>query len=131
MACPRVRIINKDGIAYLYDRVRAKFLSGRTQLSGYVDHFNCSNQIMNPRLAPESMIRSGTITSVELSDKGGDWFFEVYKNDSVTPLLRLSSVDRKNVDINIDFNLGDVLKFMCKGENIKYPRGSLEIAWRL
>lgn len=140
MANAGPRLIVVDGISYMWDRTRGKFLSQtRNYIRAGVNLNKAKNQSMRAEdgqamlKVGDAMPRNGTIVGITLNTRSlATWTLEVRKRDSETPLA-LFPVVNKNQDsknFNVDFNSGDVLQLYINGVDVPFPRGMIEIAWR-
>ena len=142
MANAGIRLIHDNGIAYIHDCIRVKLIStSRIYLRGGVKSRKASNQYLRvedkqPTLSVgDSLPRPGTITSLTANcEVASTWILEVRRKGSVAVLasLAINASDRaEDTSLDIDVNQGDVIQLFMNGVNISFPRGLLEIAWRL
>lgn len=134
-------VSNDNGLLYLYDGSRNKWLSiDRTMVGWGRNSGNTTNQFLrqfNGALSSQNgwrMIRDGTITAVTAqSNRNQTWTLEIRKNDSATVIASLTmSATQGNHDntLNIDFNEGDFIQAYCNGISVDYPQALIEVAWR-
>jgi hypothetical protein len=141
MASAGPKIIVDDGIAYLYDKDRLKFLGTRVYLRYGAAGRKVSNQYLkmedgSPSMAVGDMIpRNGTIVGITTNTEQLEtWEAEVYKNQGATPVasLVIGNLSKlSSTNFNIDVNSGDIIQVRAKGSDITMPRVLIEIAWRL
>jgi len=140
VAGPRIFFV--EGVQYFYDKIRDKVISvDRVYLRSGVKHEFVTNRSMRledgqPAFSVgDALPRPATIISMTANcESNATWDFEVYKrgNPALIASLPLSSEDEKSdKTLNIDLDIDDVLLFKASGTNIPYPRGMVEIAWRL
>ena len=134
-------VSDDDGILYIYDGTRSKWLSiDRTMVGWGRNSNNTSNEYLrqfNGALSNQNgwrMIRNGTITAISAqSDINQTWTFEIRKNDSNTVItsITMNNVQgNHNNTLNIDINEGDFIQAFCNGTSVDYPETLIEIAWR-
>ena len=142
MAGAGPRIIVSDGIPYLYDRTRQKFLSTSRAYFRYgAKGRNVQDQFLKvedgqPSMTVGDMVpRNGTIVGLTANtETQATWEVELYKlGDSSAigsfSIAGLSKASETNLDIEI--NSDDIILVRAKGSNILMPRVIIEIAWRL
>ena len=131
----------KDGILFVYDNTRGKWLSvsrsilcfGRKGLTRnqYLDHFAGGLSSNNSGLR---MARDAVIVSLAAQfDVSGTGTFQIRKNDglSITNLSLSSSVGEQSTTVNIDLDQGDFLQcYLSSSSNVQDPIILVEIAWR-
>jgi len=129
-----------DGILYLYDATRGKFLSqmrayptaGR---SGSTTNTYLSINAIATSATGYLVIRPATIISISLITDGAfTWTFEIRKNNVLTPILSLASggaSQTASLVSNVDVSTGDELQFFVNGTAVRSPSGLVELAWRL
>lgn len=137
--------IADDGLLYLYDGTRTKWLSvDRIMLGWGRNSNNTTNEYLRQfNGAPSNnngwrIIRNGTITAISAqSNINQDWTLEIYKNDAnqatTTPITSLTMTNEQGnhlSNINIDINEGDFIQAYCNGASVDYPQALIEIAWR-
>lgn len=134
-------ISSDDGILYIYDGTRNKWLSvDRTMIGWGINNNNATYRYLKQFNGADSdkngwrMIRNGTITSITAqTDSDNTWVLEIRKNDSVTPIATLNinnTTGNHNTALDIDFDEGDYLQAYCNGEDVNRPETLIEIAWR-
>lgn len=136
-----LRVYVDNGISYVWDRGRNKILSSREYAKFSIKHKAVKNQWMRmedglPSMAVgEPMIRKGTITGlIAHCASPHTWTLQVFKKGSTTALVSeiiVNSTKLFRPYLDIDFDEGDVLQCFAAGVNIPFPRGMVEIAWRL
>ncbi|MCD8402602.1 hypothetical protein [Tenacibaculum finnmarkense] len=130
-----------NGILYIYDGTRAKWLSvDRTMVGWGVNNANTTNQYLRQFNGAQSsqngwrMIRNGTITAISAqTDINQTWTLEIRKNDGTTAIASLTITNQQgnhNNSVNIDVNEGDFIQAYCNGSSVDYPETLIEIAWR-
>lgn len=136
----RVKIVN--GITYLYDCTRSKYLStSRAYLRSGIRHRKVTNQYMRVEDSQPTMTvgddlpHNGTIVGLTANcEVPSTWVFEVYKKGTPTSIASLSlssQASKEDETVDVDVSKGDVLLFKLNGVQIPFPRGMVEIAWRL
>ncbi len=134
-------VSNDNGLLYLYDGTRSKWLSVDRSMVGWGRNSgNTSNQYLrqfNGALSNQNgwrMIRDGTITAITAqSNINQTWTLEIRKNDSpivIASILITNAQGDHDNTINIDFSEGDFLQAYCNGASVDYPQTMIEIAWR-
>lgn len=141
MADAGPKIIVDDGIPYLFDRIRQKFLGSRMYLRFGIASRTVSNQYLRmedgqPSLSVGDMVpRPGTIVGITANTEVPSiWVVEVYKQGVPDPIATLSINNLSklsNTNYNIDINSGDIIMVKAKGSDIQTPRVIIEITWRL
>lgn len=132
---------NTNGILYIYDGTRNKWLSvDRTMVGWGRNSANTSNEYLRQFNGAQSnnngwrMIRNGTITAITAqSNINQTWTLEIRKNDAttvITSLTMTATQGNHNNTLNIDVNEGDFIQAFCNGTSIDYPQTLIEIAWR-
>ncbi|MBE7692440.1 hypothetical protein [Tenacibaculum finnmarkense] len=130
-----------NGILYIYDGTRAKWLSvDRTMVGWGVNNANTTNQYLRQFNGAQSsqngwrMIRNGTITAISAQTNiNQTWTLEIRKNDGTTAIASLTITNQQgnhNNSVNIDVNEGDFIQAYCNGSSVDYPETLIEIAWR-
>ncbi|MCG8804784.1 hypothetical protein G1K75_03845 [Tenacibaculum finnmarkense] len=130
-----------NGILYIYDGTRAKWLSvDRTMVGWGVNNANTGNEYLRQFNGAQSsqngwrMIRNGTITAISAqTDINQTWTLEIRKNDGTTAIASLTITNQQgnhNNTLNIDVNEGDFIQAYCNGTNVSHPETLIEIAWR-
>jgi len=145
---PAVNVVDgemfySNGILYVYDGTRAKWLSTDRQkiLSGKKKkakdvYLRTVNGISSLETGIPAL-RNGTIVGIGIqTDDPETWTFEIRKNNSVTVISSLASgglTGAIDTTINVDFIAGDELQFYANtsGSSIKAPVAYVEIAWRV
>lgn len=132
----------KNGIVFIYDGTRSKWLSITRMFLVFGKSGNTKNQYLyfyagslpsnNSGLR---LSRSATIVSLSGQFDGVDTgTFEIRKNDGVfgiTSLTVTSAIGNHDNTINIDLNEGDYLQsYFSSNEKIQDPMIIVEIAWR-
>lgn len=139
------QIVVVDGIAYIYDSTRAKWLSIERKMiwaarnAGAQDIYLRIYDGLATSVTGYRMLRNGTITGIVLQTDGAEaWTLEIRKNDVVTAILSLSSggaAGNQSTISNVNFSQGDEIQFFCSGGTllnpITSPVGGIEIAWRI
>ena len=134
--------VGTNGIAYIYDATRAKWLSlQRFQLvfgrSGPTKNqylpFGTGNLPSNN--SGYRMLRNATIIGMSTQlDSSGTCNIHCQKNDETTNIASLaiaSEVGNQRTDLNIDLAAGDFLQSYLEATNtVKDPVVIIEIAWR-
>ncbi|WP_282118155.1 beta strand repeat-containing protein [Maribacter aquivivus] len=134
-------VSNDDGILYIYDGTRSKWLSvDRTMVGWGRNSNNTSNEYLrqfNGALSNQNgwrIVRNGTITAISAqSDIDQTWTFEVRKNDATTVIASITMTGvqgNHNNTLNVDINEGDFIQAYCNGTSVDYPETLIEIAWR-
>lgn len=142
MASVGKRVIVNNGIQYVYDSTRQKFLSAtRVIVEAGVRFHQVTNTVLRTSdgspmsVAPYYLLRNATIVGLSgQSEVGHTWILSVLKNDNPSAISFVSLVNQsfvQNLGLNIDVDLGDRLVLKAVGTNIPFPKGILEIAWRL
>ena len=142
MAQAGARIVMSQGVPYIYDQTRGKLLSmARIYLRSGIKSRNAGNQTM--RLEDgmsaydvgDALPRNATITGITLNcEASSSWAFEIYKRGTPAPIASLSvvsGIENHSTSINVDVSEGDILTFKLNGSNIPFPRGLVELAWRI
>ncbi|WCC43140.1 hypothetical protein PJJ26_04780 [Tenacibaculum finnmarkense] len=130
-----------NGILYIYDGTRAKWLSvDRTMVGWGVNNANTGNEYLRQFNGAQSnrngwrMIRNATITAISAqTDINQTWILEIRKNDGTTAIASLTITNQQgnhNNTLNIDVNEGDFIQAYCNGTNVSHPETLIEIAWR-
>ncbi|MFZ3575221.1 hypothetical protein [Tenacibaculum finnmarkense] len=130
-----------NGILYIYDGTRAKWLSvDRTMVGWGVNNANTGNEYLRQFNGAQSnrngwrMIRNGTITAISAQTNiNQTWTLEIRKNDGTTAIASLTITNQQgnhNNTLNIDVNEGDFIQAYCNGSSVDYPETLIEIAWR-
>ncbi|WP_299160609.1 hypothetical protein [uncultured Tenacibaculum sp.] len=130
-----------DGILYIYDNTRTKWLSvHRTMVGWGRNSNNTTNEYLRQFNGAQSnnngwrMIRNGTITAISAQTNiNQTWTIEIRKNDVTTVItsLTMTSVQgNHNNTINVNVNEGDFIQAYCNGNSIDFPQVLIEIAWR-
>ncbi|MCG8795762.1 hypothetical protein [Tenacibaculum finnmarkense] len=130
-----------NGILYIYDGTRAKWLSvDRTMVGWGVNNANTGNEYLRQFNGAQSnrngwrMIRNGTITAISAQTNiNQTWTLEIRKNDGTTAIASLTITNQQgnhNNTLNIDVNEGDFIQAYCNGTSVDYPETLIEIAWR-
>lgn len=133
--------VGDDGILYIYDGTRSKWLSvDRTMVGWGRNSGNTSNEYLRQFNGAQSnnngwrMVRDGTITAITAqSNASQSWTLEIRKNDATTVITSLNmtaQAGNHNNSLNIDINEGDFIQAYCNGSSIDYPQTLIEIAWR-
>ncbi len=131
-----------NGMMYIYDSGRSKFLSTTRQyMNAGRNHPAASNLYLRiydglpTSVTGYRVLRNATITAIwAQADASSTWTFEVRKNSSVTVItsVGMTAVQGNSAtNINIDITAGDELQFFCNGTSINTPLGGIEIAWRV
>jgi hypothetical protein len=141
MANAGYRLIQQDGITYMFDTSRQKVLSiTRAWLRAGVHSRNVSNQYLRvedgqPMMSVgDVMPRPGTIVGINANTEvAATWTLEVYKRGASLPVysLLISGQTQAEDTVNVDVNTGDVLQLKLNGNHVAFPRAALEIAWRI
>lgn len=143
MACSGIKIIERLGIAYSYDRERGKHLSfDRIHLRAGASGRTVTNQALRledgqPAMSVGDHIpRIATIVGLTANcETPATWTVEICrKSDPDNPLVSFAMIDEESgskQDLNVDILSGDILIYKVKGTNIPMPRIIIEIAWRL
>ncbi len=137
----QMHVDNTNGILYIYDATRGKWLSvDRTMVGWGRNNSNTTNEYLRQFNGAPSivngwrMIRNATITAISAqTDKNQTWTLEIRKNDSsniITSLTISNSKGNHSNTVNINVNEGDYLQAYCNGNSIDYPQTLIEIAWR-
>jgi len=129
----------KDGILYIYDATRTKFLSvqrmfmafgrkGKTK-NQFIDHLAGTSNNSGYRLA-----RNATIVSITGQvDETGSCDIRIRKNDvstNITSLNIASDIGDQDTTIDINLSAGDYLQsFVDSIEGVSDPLVIVEIAW--
>ncbi|MCG8722462.1 hypothetical protein G1K63_02840 [Tenacibaculum finnmarkense] len=132
---------NTNGILYIYDGTRAKWLSvDRTMVGWGVNNANTGNEYLRQFNGAQSsqngwrMVRDGTITAISAqTDINQTWALEIRKNDGTIAIASLTITNQQgnhNNTLNIDVNEGDFIQAYCNGTNVSHPETLIEIAWR-
>ena len=129
-----------DGILYIYDGTRSKWLSVSRFMVGWGRNSNNTSyeylRQFNGALSSNNgwrMMRNGTITGISAQSRVNQtWIFQIRKNGGglITSLTMTNQRGNHNKSINIDVSAGDYIKAYCNGNSIDYPQGLIEIAWR-
>ncbi|MCG8830006.1 hypothetical protein [Tenacibaculum finnmarkense] len=130
-----------NGILYIYDGTRAKWLSvDRTMVGWGVNNANTGNEYLRQFNGAQSnrngwrMIRNATITAISAQTNiNQTWTLEIRKNDGTTAIASLTITNQQgnhNNTLNIDVNEGDFIQAYCNGSSVDYPETLIEIAWR-
>ncbi|MCG8754183.1 hypothetical protein [Tenacibaculum finnmarkense] len=130
-----------NGILYIYDGTRAKWLSvDRTMVGWGRNNANTGNEYLRQFNGAQSnrngwrMIRNATITAISAqTDINQTWTLEIRKNDGTTAIASLTITNQQgnhNNTLNIDVNEGDFIQAYCNGTNVSHPETLIEIAWR-
>ncbi len=133
--------VGDDGILYIYDGTRSKWLSvDRTMVGWGRNSNNTSNQYLRQFNGAQSnfsgwrMVRDGTITAITAQTNiAQTWTLEIRKNDAgtvITSLTMAAQAGNHNNTLNIDISEGDFIQAYCNGNSIDYPQTLIEIAWR-
>ncbi len=136
------RSCSKDGIVYIYDETRDKWLSAYKFYPAWGHGNNVENQYMKyatvgATAGGPTMIRNSTIIGLTISVTGGNQTknFKIRKNGSGVDLETYQLVDGKiNVtDANIDIDINETIQLFIglNGAAVNGPNATLEIAWRL
>ncbi len=131
--------MGSDGILYVYDGVRNKWLSVDRQNISWARGGLVTNQylpIHNSYSITNGyrMLRNATITGVTAqSGATGSWQLLILRNNEITTTLFVTlsnEVGKHSNNITLDLNEGDYIKAYALGSNINSPIGSIEFAWR-
>ncbi len=133
--------VGNDGILYIYDGTRSKWLSvDRTMVGWGRSSGNTTNEYLRQFNGSPSnnngwrMIRDGTITGITAQSNAVEsWTLEIRKNDSATVITSLTMAAQNgnhNKTLNVDVNEGDFLQAYCNGTSVAHPQSLIEIAWR-
>lgn len=143
MAKTGAKIVERLGIAYMYDRARQKHLSfDRLHLRAGASGRTVTDQSLKledgqPAMSVGDLIpRIATIVGLTANcESPTTWSVEICrKSDPENPLVVFDLIDQdsgKVDDLNVDILSNDILIYKVKGENIPMPRIIVEIAWRL
>jgi hypothetical protein len=133
-------IVWDDGVPYIHDPVRDKFISlhRATLTSGFYgrngkDLYLRMNDVPTAGAQGFYCPRKATITGLwAKSRSGGSWILEVRKNGVPITLVSVTITGGKGGDKNtdIDVDAGDYLQFYLNGTGVAYPIGVVELAWR-
>ena len=138
--CPRVHMVN--GIQYVYDTEREKFLSvAKLYLRAGIRFPSVSNRMMRledgqpTSSVGDLLLRDATITGVTANcESAADWYLRIYQRGVPAEIMSLhinSALEASDLALNVDVSAGDILLFKVDGVGIPYPRALLELAWRL
>jgi hypothetical protein len=133
--------VGDDGILYVFDGTRSKWLSvDRTMVGWGRNSNNTSNEYLRQFNGAQSnnngwrMVRDGTITAISAqSNASQTWTLQIRKNDATATITSLSmAAQTGNHDntLNIDISAGDFIQAYCNGNSIDFPQTLIEIAWR-
>lgn len=143
MASSGIKIVERFGIAYSFDRARQKHLSfNRMYLRSGVAGRNVTDQYLRledgqPAMSVGDKVpRVATIVGLTANcETPADWTVEICRlSDPENPLVSFAIVNDSSgvkTDLNVDIGSGDILVYRIKGTNIPMPRIIVEIAWRL
>jgi hypothetical protein len=132
----------KDGIMYIYDSTRTKWLSVQREVLIFGRRKRVKNQYLNFAVGNLSSNNSGyriprnaTITAMTGQlDASGTCNIHVRRNDTATNITSLSiSSSNGNVDIstNVDINANDFLQcYLSASNRVEDPVFMIEIAYR-
>lgn len=131
-----------DGVLYAYDGTRSKWLSvDRKQLWGARFANNATNIYLRIQdgvvsfLSSYRALRDGTITGLVANTRIAEtWTLEVRINGALSASATLSvtaATGAQDATIDVDFSAGDTIELYCSGNNISFPVGGVEIAWRV
>jgi hypothetical protein len=134
-------VSDDDGILYIYDGTRLKWLSiDRTMIGWGRNSASTTNEYLrqfNGALSSQNgwrMVRNGTITAISAqSNINQTWTFEIRRNDATTVIASITMTGvQGNHDntLNVDINEGDYIQAFCNGTSVDYPETLIEIAWR-
>ena len=132
--------VGDDGILYIYDGTRTKWLSVDRTMVGWGSNILTSYSYLRQFGGSPSnsngwrMVRNGTITAITAQTGSNEtWILEIRKNDSSTAIASLNMTGQKgnhSNTLNIDVNEGDFLQAYCNGLLVDYPQALIELAWR-
>jgi hypothetical protein len=134
--------VGTDGILYIYDATRLKWLSvsrsmvgwgnnGGTPTNTYLNQFGNSPSSSNGW----RMMRNGTITGITAqANVNQTWTLQIRKNDAVAVIatLTIPGVQGNHSNsLNIDVQEGDYLQaVLISAANVVSPQALIEVAWR-
>jgi hypothetical protein len=136
------QIASSNGITYVYDGYRTKWLSTNRQYLTSGKGGNSKDIYLRTvdNIATSAtglrMIRNGTIVGMVGQTTGvSTWSFQVRKNGVLAPIASITitaATGGSSSLINVDFSAGDVLQFYANtaGINIVSPVCITEVAWR-
>lgn len=128
-----------DGIAYILDPIRGKYLStGRTQLSfGYYGPNQSSRYLRVEGVTTSGngwmMMRNATLTGLCTRSRSSTTYqLQIRKNDVTTPIQTIVANAGSGVSDTLDVNVnkGDYVQLFIDGTAIDHPLAFLELAWR-
>jgi hypothetical protein len=135
--------VGTDGILYIYDGTRSKWLSvsrfmvgwgntGNVTATTYLNQFSSSSSLNNGW----KMMRDGTITGITVqSNTAQTWTLQIRKGDFAAPITSLvitAAAGGTSILENIDVSAGDFLQAVVSASsgNVSNPQVLIEIAWR-
>jgi hypothetical protein len=132
---------NVNGIIYVYDSTRSKFLSlqhmelitARNSTSARNVYLRIGEGIPSNETGYR-MLRDGTITGLSVATAQAEtWTLEVYRSGSVIASLSITAAKGKqDATINVDFSAGDELAFFVNSaDGTDRPVAIMEYAWRV
>ena len=136
------QIAVKDGILYIYDAVRGKWLSVQREILIFGRRRRVRNQYLNFAVGNLSSNNSGyrlprnaTIVAMTAQlDNDGTCDVHVRRNDTATNIATLNITSTSgviNTSINVDVNANDFLQsYLSASSSVEDPVFMIEIAWR-
>lgn len=131
----------KNGILYVYDASRSKWLSAQRMFLIFGKDGKAKNQFLAfgagtlySNNSGYRLVRNATIVSIAGQlDESGICSIRIRKNDSTANILTLaiSGMGNDNANVNVDLNAADYLQaYLESSGQVDDPVVVLEIAWR-
>jgi len=136
-----LRLIQKNGIIYFYDRSRSKWLSitrefiffninhNNLQTSQWMIHNGIRSNIQGYFISKNSTIISASF----LSNNDSNSKIKLYNNDLNILNISISNQNKKIIeDLNLDIDKNQTIKTLLEIKNdiINFPTLKLELCWR-
>jgi hypothetical protein len=137
-----ISVLTVDGIQYVYDITRGKYLSiPKVYLRAGTHRRTVTNEFIQleggqPSMTVgDSLIRDATIVGITANcETAATWDVKIFKKGTPASLVTFSLVSSSNkgdATLNVDVAKGSVLLFKVEGTNVPFPRAMLELAWRV
>lgn len=135
------QVCNHNGSLYLYDDVRAKWISIEKQAPSFSASKGDGNYLMSGNFSDINSgfvaLKNGTIVGITASGGSGNQTkgFSIRKNGAESDIIAFSLTSGKysNSTYNVDITAGDIIQVYCsaEGTQINAPIVQVYIAWRL
>ncbi len=135
------QVCNRNGVLYMYDTTRAKWISVEKPCISFSSSKGDANYLVSGSFSDINSgyvaLRKGTIIGIAAVGGSGNTTkeFSIRKNGAESDLILFNLTNSKfySDTYNIDFNAGDVLQVYCSatGTAINAPVVQVYIAWRI